>query len=604
MFKVLAVASFVASLASIARAEDATLVISTERVRVNRALPAGVAIKLSVPIANVDPTNGLIAIYPKSGDICRKDPSGPQFHEYGASVAGTAGLLHLEATVSPLQIATIYCIEVSYEHGLSTDKLNALAEAMTTTKIDWDSACAVTVPSPTTQRVPRDPAEQIERVQARLHRQLTTALGNLHETSTAPNTTSTSLGAAPDLVDEAVNRLTVLLDVPARCIALERQRADEERAVAEHKRATAQQRVAAEAVKKLRVDVRSWPTVVLGPANTVTRLFDALNHPSLINGVVAHVDLADHAVALDLAELADPGVTDAVAKRARLRAKLEAPPAVRLPVVLYLPTLTQSTTAADLFGSDMFDRGLLVDLVKNRDIVLRQLEWLRGDKVIVDHWLAALGKLADEAAAAVDAARAYDAAKRARSDAEASIGPVLKQLMLSETIKGQLRRTKLIRDQVGAAERETDDKASWIAPNAGILVAFPRLLADGAFADPWLTPYLGASIYGKRVDRVIDVDDLVGDTWWQKNSFTVGLLVTRPKVRGKEVVGPWTGNVVPFLGFGHRLTQYLRFDVGALVFQYSDRVPTISDLHWGIAGWAGVSLDADVWAVASGKLGK
>jgi hypothetical protein len=263
---------------------------------------------------------------------------------------------------------------------------------------------------------------------------------------------------------------------------------------------------------------------------------------------------------------------------------------------------------ADLVRPDRVAPSLFTELDHNRELVLRQLDLLRPqDRPTAERWIAAVTQLADAIATAKDNEQHYDDAKKARADAEAAIAPQLRLLVQTELMKALLRKTEIVRDQPPVASRETDDKASWIAPTAGAMVAAPLLLHEGRFADPWLVPYLGASVYFTRVDRVIDVDDLIGpdrQLFWQRNSFSVGLLLSRPSLRSKTVVGPWNADAVPFLGFGHRFTQYLRGDLGAIVFQYSDRIPVITDLHWGLAGWIGVSLDADVWAVFSGKLGK
>jgi hypothetical protein len=106
------------------------------------------------------------------------------------------------------------------------------------------------------------------------------------------------------------------------------------------------------------------------------------------------------------------------------------------------------------------------------------------------------------------------------------------------------------------------------------------------------------------VDRVVDFSDLVGDTFWQRNSLTAGFLLSKPSLNGKDVGGPWSTSVVPVVGFGHRVTQYFRVDVGTILFTYADANPVVAGTHWGMAFWLGASLDADVWAAVSGKLGK
>src|SRR5436305_9252285 len=77
----------------VARAdESATLVITEDhQARVDRDLPAGVAVKIQVPIRDVDPTHGILTIYPRLGADCR-DPGArqPQRREYGMGISGGA----------------------------------------------------------------------------------------------------------------------------------------------------------------------------------------------------------------------------------------------------------------------------------------------------------------------------------------------------------------------------------------------------------------------------------------------------------------------------------------------------------------------------------
>jgi hypothetical protein len=413
-------------------------------------------------------------------------------------------------------------------------------------------------------------------------------------------------------IQDAAATLTDLLDVPARCFTLGERRGEEDRASDEVRRSAARQRQVADTLKRLPLEIRSWPAVVMpGPPPVAMPLIAVLGQAASLNSVLEHVQLADPVLAADLAALADASSADAPARREALRARLAAPPPQPLPVVLFLPLANRSFRAADLIHPDRIDRSLFDELGRSRELVLHQLSLLRPpDRVtaqIVQGWTTAVSQLAEAIATAKADELHYDEAKKAREAAEAAIGPQLRLLVQTETMKALLRKTEIVRDQTPVASRMTDDQASWIAPTAGTMVAAPLLLHEGRFADPWLVPYLGASIYFTRVDRVIDLEKLVGtdeELFWQRNSFSVGLLLSRPALRSKTIAGPWGADVVPFLGFGHRFTQYLRGDLGVIVFQYGDRIPVITEPHWGLAGWAGVSLDADVWAVFSGKLGK
>ncbi|HEU4729791.1 MAG TPA: hypothetical protein VFT22_17970, partial [Kofleriaceae bacterium] len=163
---VLAVAGL--CVASVAGAdESATLVITDGgQGRFTRELPAGVPVTIQVPIPEADPTRGTLMIYPRLDPDCR-DPGegGVQRREYGMSISGTGEARILQATISPLQIATVYCVNVSYEHGLSAGKLDQLADMVSRTKIDWETACAQLVRDPARpdqiRHVDRPAAEQI-----------------------------------------------------------------------------------------------------------------------------------------------------------------------------------------------------------------------------------------------------------------------------------------------------------------------------------------------------------------------------------------------------------------------------------------------------------
>src|ERR1041384_2988401 len=141
--------------AGAAVADDvATLVVTDDgQGRFTRELPAGVPVTIQVPIPESDPTRATLTIYPRRDRDCR-DPGqgGAQRREYGMSVSGTADARMLQATISPLQIATAYCVNVGYEHGLSAGKLDQLADMVSRTPIDWETTCAELDPAHPGQR--------------------------------------------------------------------------------------------------------------------------------------------------------------------------------------------------------------------------------------------------------------------------------------------------------------------------------------------------------------------------------------------------------------------------------------------------------------------
>ncbi|HEY6176560.1 MAG TPA: hypothetical protein VIX73_19020, partial [Kofleriaceae bacterium] len=317
----------------VARADEtATLVITDDhQARVNRELPAGVAVKIQVPVRDADPTRGTLTIYPLLGAGCR-DPGldGMQRREYGMSISGGADARVLEATISPLQIATVYCIDVAYERGLSADKLAQLADLVAATPIAWPDTCTSMVPDSARpgrlRRVAQPAATQIAAVRAAIEAQLTSALDKLREpvSSASARRTAVVTRDPTQRITAAAAALTDLLDVPGRCFALGARLADEDRAADDHQLAAARQRQAAAAVKQLPVDIQAWPAVVVitGGAPVAMRLFDALGLAGALAPMVAHVDLADPALAIDLAALLDASAADAATRRTALRNRL------------------------------------------------------------------------------------------------------------------------------------------------------------------------------------------------------------------------------------------------------------------------------------------
>jgi hypothetical protein len=606
--------------AGVAAADELATLVLTDggQGRFTRELPAGVPVTIQVPVPEADPTRATLTIYPLRDLDCRDPKAGIQRREYGMSVSGTADARMLQATISPLQIATVYCVDVSYEHGLSAGQLDQLADMVSRTPIGWETTCARLEPDPAypgqSRHAGRPPAEQVAEVRRTLAEELDRSLVNLRVREPAkPGIHRAFLTQdSARRIQDAAATLTDLLDVPARCLALNARRGDEDRASYEVRRSATRLRPVADALRRLPLEIRSWPAVVMpGPPPVAMPLIAVLGQAASLNAVIEHVQLADPVLAAELVALADAPPAEAPARREALRARLAAPPPHPLPIVVFLPSANRSFRAADLIHPDRIDQSLFDELGHSRELVLHQLGLLRPpDRLTaqaVQGWTTAVSQLADAIAAAKNDEQHYDDAKKARADAEAAIAAQLRLLVQTEVMKALLRKTEIVRDQTPVASRETDDQASWIAPTAGVMVAAPLLLHEGRFADPWLVPYLGASVYFARVDRVIDLKDLVGpddQLFWQRNSFSVGLLLSRPSLRSQTIAGPWGADIVPFLGFGHRFTQYLRGDVGAIVFQYSDRIPVITNLHWGLAGWIGMSLDADVWAVFSGKLGK
>src|SRR5262249_28166546 len=161
--------------------------------------------------------------------------------------------------ISPLQIATVYCVNVSYEHGLSASKLDQLADMVSRTQIDWETTCARLDPAHPGQsrRVDRPRAEQIAEVRGKLADELTRSLVKLREHG--PGQAGIHRRLIPrdpaQRVQDAAATLTDLLEAPARCFPLGARRGDEDRASDEVRRSAARQRQVADALKRLPLEV-------------------------------------------------------------------------------------------------------------------------------------------------------------------------------------------------------------------------------------------------------------------------------------------------------------------------------------------------------------
>src|SRR5262249_33197466 len=151
-------------------------------------------------------------------------------------------------------------------------------------------------------------------------------------------------------------------------------------------------------------------------------LLELVSQPASLAAIAGHVELADPGLAGDLRDLATAAPGDVPARLAAVMAKLRAPPPRPIPLVLFVPSLTRSVRAVDLGRPDELG-GLLVDLAKARDPILRQLAALRQgatavDRPIAERWIAALTGLADQAEFALDARRLVTETRQAHADAE------------------------------------------------------------------------------------------------------------------------------------------------------------------------------------------
>jgi hypothetical protein len=579
----------------------------------NRDLPAGVSFKIQIPVPGADVINGSLVVWPARGDTaCQGTPSkdAHQYHELGLVASGTGDGRVLEATVPPLQLATRYCLRLAFDQRLPPEILNGLAAAVGATPIDWRTTCSHAArEAQVAGKIDHELAGQLQRhggtvsVSAARVTQAAITIAKLFH-----------IEAHCDQIQGALDHRGTIVDQQQR--AVDRLRATKRTVLClPPSAADAPKQVCAPPATSL----LAWPAVVAksGTDYQVARLADVLDANTA--GLAAALADAAPGLADELAIVA--GIPDADQKAAAsklLKSKLAAKPGAAQPLAVFLTTPGHYVDLTGLYETDaaglatpaakqMF-ADLLSSLSASRAAVILQLQQMRTmDRKPADTWIERLTALADANKDAEDTLQLVEDAEKAVDAVVQGIPAALGLVVQTDTVKDLLRLTATEAVQRSSSNAPvTDEKGSWISPNIGVLAAAPFIERRGkhGIATGWLAPFAGASVYFDRVDRVVDLEELVGNTFWQRNSLTVGFLLSTPSLNGKDVTGPWSAGVVPVVGFGHRMTQYLRLDVGAIPFKDVDANPVITSPQWGVALWVGASIDADVWAVVSGKLGR
>lgn len=588
-------------LAGRARADDVVggvLDVRKHKLAFTRLIPADVSQKLSIQVAGSDVASATLDVWPHtSDDPCELTPPADgttQRQHLALTVGGTADARTLEATIAPLQIATRYCFAVDYERPAGDSA--ELVDAISHLKVPWQDACG----KPDVRAAVT--AAVAEAIGPRLARTAYDAKGD----GTTLDSKAEVARATPRISKVIVERL----DLNAKCNAILHVEAVYAEDLKGLKSAGKAQQDALAALQKLPAKIRAWPVLMVGTPATPIRLIDLVASQADVKAVLAMVGK----VAPDLepqlrayASESDPKAMKIA--RAALEQRLQQPPPNPLEVALYLPSAKQLVVASELATPKQREH-LIVELVAAPDAFDQQLELLgRQDHAVAEAWRPALAALAKDGQAYADADRAVIAARAAR-ETELN-NPVSTTLTKDNISKLLVESDVTVGATFSSVPALADDKASWVSPVAGVLVAAPFIHGLDASrqrvlhaSDAWLAPYLGGSIYTCRVDRVIDVGALVGNTTCQRLSITVGVLASTPQINHKDVRGPWSITVVPTAGAGYRVTQYFHADVGVIPFQYANENPAISAYRWGLAIWFGASLDADVWAVIGGKLGK
>ncbi|HVV86420.1 MAG TPA: hypothetical protein VHE35_25360 [Kofleriaceae bacterium] len=564
----------------------------------DQELPSGKAVTIELPAAGTDEAGGTVEVWPYDG-TCSAFPEGAhQARRLGLGTTGTGNDRLLVATLSPLQIQTRYCIVFRVVRGLPDDKVDALAQSVgdvAAMHFDWATQCAE----------PDIEAKVAGFVADELTRRLATL-------QVSPGSTRTVDAAQ---VGDAATLITALADVRSLC----RRVLDNDDALhGAHEAQKAANQALTLAYAQLKsvvaapAQVTAWPPAVTEAAApfTAVPMVEALRlEAAALTRLASRIAPADDALAADLRSLTTLSGTALADAIKPLQSRYEkAPPAPR-DLMLFLPGRGAYVRASSLATEPGAYTAFLEDVGASQDLLQAQLRVLAAhaphDAALLAGWKLAIGGVY-QASRDVGAA---DAELTRLEGLRDDLATTLRASMVDAVKKDSVRRllamtTRSTASLPTARPADTDEKASWISLSAGAMVALPIIHDDGhaGVVAPWLVPYAGASIYFHRVDRVIDVGDLVGHTFWQRNSFTVGVWLDKPKLDGNAIAGIWSTGQVPFLGFGHRFTQYLRVDGGAAFFDYTRRLPIVTDKGTGVAAWLGVSLDADVWGLAKSKL--
>lgn len=146
-------------------------------------------------------------------------------------------------------------------------------------------------------------------------------------------------------------------------------------------------------------------------------------------------------------------------------------------------------------------------------------------------------------------------------------------------------------------EGATPDKGNYASPDFGVAFAFPRAGGDTHF---WTLPYFGLNLYATAVDRKIAFSNLAGDALEraeQRISLTVGLSLSNPSLPGYSISGP-LANRYPVAALGVRLSHFTRATAGIVMYQIASQSPLNASTAFRVAFFAGLSLDADIIALA------
>jgi hypothetical protein len=564
-----------------------------------RQVPSGESTKLQIQVVGSDLTTATLDVWPKLGAAdCGTITGTKQVQHLGLTVGGTTEARTLEATIAPLQIDTHYCFRITLQRPATPAELSSLAAAVAGAKVAWEEVC-----------------DSPQEARAATTRAVADAIAPMFDV-TYDVTGARRLqhnDAATARAAQLAAAIVVQLDFKRECDTLHNGLQARSAAVQAKLAAEPQQQTALAALAHLPAKITAWPVFTTGTPPAAVRLVDLLSPPASVNPLLADLNRIDpdleHRITAYRDELDDKARAIALAD---LKAALGKPPAA-LDFALYVPSLSRLVTAAELAAPGDPRSKFSKDLATWPALFDQQLELLgRQDRQVAGEWRIALGRLVKATLSFAKAQADITVAQNAITDQIKKLPTLIGETTKSANVTRLLDNADVtIGEGLSSPPAVSDDKASRVSPIAGVLVAAPFIRGRNdagertkGFATPWITPYLGGSVYWCAVDRVISIEELVGDDRCQRWSLTIGVLASTPSINNKDVHGPWNLTVVPTVGLGMRVTQYLHVDAGLIVFKYANGNPAITAYDWGVAFWVGASLDADVWALIGGKLGK
>jgi hypothetical protein len=539
-------------------------------------LTSGKPIDVQLPMPGMFDAQGILEIWPESVPGCKESPGErrklTQYHRLGMTLDGTGADRALRAHVPPLQIGIHYCFSVEILRDYAEAEL-ADAGARVADKL-WTASSADLL---------RDQAPAL----------IAAALASV--TGQVPSEATR---------ERAAQTLSADLLGSVEWQALQAKQNGFIEQGKTQARAQAQLELARCAFPGARACDRPAPVAALPDASPlILTLNGAVRGYARLAGLAATADL--DAIANDLARRYMPDVRVATAIRLvdAARGTAATSPAHQLAVaglraLIVEPSLFDPVTKGWTAAARFDPQRLTPDDV---DELIGEVSTLGGvaPGPEVARWSAALTELKRAIEAVTHGSQAVSSEAAGLDTARANFRAAIAKAMTSPAMHVAVHLGVSFATATSARAVAADDNAAPVAPQVGLMLAAP--LIDGE--TPWVAPYVAIDIYLQRVDRVIDLEDLVGPTQLQKWSFSVGLLAVRPTLNDRAITGLWTEQV-PIASIGRRVTQFVRVDAGGFLFHFRSNNPEVNRPRNAGAIFVGASIDVDVWAAAAGKVFK